>query len=633
MDVEDIINEAEQEEAALIAQAGSERFVANKGIYVQVNFNSNGVRLDPITNFVFDNTRFVSGDRGLLADVRVNGKLVKSSTFFDKTSLTTVDAFRKKLPTEADLLVDQKQFSKFVKFLKAPARSQPHVNMIDQTGLYKDAKTCEYYFVIYDTQEKLQQIVKTDSKITSTVYCEGVYAPKTKSYVRLDSTEEKFKNTARTLLNEVPEVLKDNKSTITLAWSFASLLSQLYYENKLYFPILFKYGEPGGGKSTLAKIIAAMLGYKSASDAIAFISTAQPLKMALAATNAFVVVSEEFVLVKNKEAQPIAILKLVYNRDKVERGETNKQNSVSQLSAPLIIQGNTYVTNEAVADRCLPVHVRKADRAMKQAAVAKLLRADFSHFLYPYLLYLIERQDKWHEWFTRAEEIVGRTDGDQRAYNAASAVVFGILMMNDLAEHVGANQISPETINKIIESIMEQRSISNPEEPYIRFIKFVQDKHTDENVSKEKQTLLDGKRFWLSKTYWVEKFLEDVKSKGQEAGQNDLLASLAEQPFVEGGKEGIVKHIYQKTVRAIGIDIEALAKQVPEIRAELWNDIRLTNSRLEAEYMAKDLKGSVEHESGKEEGKKEVLGKLEQLKAWLNEDQLKAFKRQGFYND
>ncbi|ALS23399.1 hypothetical protein [Paenibacillus naphthalenovorans] len=157
MSAEDILNEAEQEEAALVAQAGAERFVANKGIYLYVDFTSKGVDLHPISNFMFDNTRFVSGDRGLLADVRVNGKLVKSSAFFDKTSLTTVDAFRKKLPAEADLLVDQKQFAKFVKFLKAPARSQPHVSMIDQTGLYKDTKTGEYYFLIYDTQEELQR--------------------------------------------------------------------------------------------------------------------------------------------------------------------------------------------------------------------------------------------------------------------------------------------------------------------------------------------------------------------------------------------------------------------------------------------------------------------------------------------
>ncbi|ALS23398.1 hypothetical protein [Paenibacillus naphthalenovorans] len=410
-------------------------------------------------------------------------------------------------------------------------------------------------------------------------------------------------------------------------------MSELYYENKLSFPILFLYGEKQGGKSTVAKMIAAALGYKSTSDAIAFSSTNQPFQMALAATNAFVVVSEEFVLLKNREGKTIAILKHTYNRDKLKRGETNKQNSVSQLSAPLILQGNTYIDNEAVADRCLPVHVRKADRSMKQADVAKLMRTDFSHFLYPYLLYLIEKQDKWHEWFTRAEEIVGRTDGDQRAYSAASAVVFGILMMNDLAEHVGANKISPETINKIIESIMEQRSLSNPEEPYIRFFKFVQDKHTDENVSKEKQTLLDGKRFWLNKTYWVERFLEDVKSKGQETGQDDLIASLAEQPFVEGGKEGIVKHMYGKTVRAIGIDIEALAKRVPEIRAELWNDIRLTNSRVGAEHVTEDLKGHLEHQSGIEVGKKEVLDKLEQMKIWLNEEQLQAFQKLGFFND
>jgi hypothetical protein len=619
----------EPSQSKMLTISTEDRFARDQDSYVETTYSSTGMKVNPITNFIFENTRFINGDRGILTDVLVNNELLQKGIVFDKHSLVSLEAFRKTLPTEADIWIDPRMFMRFIKFIKNPARDVPRINVIDQTGLYKDEASGEYYFLIYDYHGQLQRITRNGTAITSEVYCQGILAPKTRARVKINSDQEKFQAAARTLINEVPDMLANHKSTIVIAWSFASLLSELFYENNLAFAMAFLFGEPQSGKSTLANMLAKMLGYKSTSDKIAFSSTAQPFKQAISSTNAFVILSEEFLLQKSKEAATIAFLKHVYNRDKLERGESNKQNSEYSLRAPLLLQGNSYVHNEAVADRCLPVHIRKSDQAMDMNKVTKLLKADLSHFLNPYLVYLIENQDKWHNWFQDAEQLVERSNGDQRGFSAASAIVLGIIMMNDLAEHVGANKIEVPTIQKIIKIITEQRSLANPKELYVRFLEFVQNRHTDEDVSKLKNTLLNKETLWINKSYWIQEFLDEAKNLGQESGEKDLLASLGEQPFISGTGEAVIKSMYGKTLRTLQIDIESLAKSAPSLSKSLWNDIRVTNSRIGAEHAAQELNEYAHLQAGEQE----LIDKLKKIKHQFDERQLEVFRNIGISLD
>jgi energy-coupling factor transporter ATP-binding protein EcfA2 len=605
-------------------------FTIMNSMYVTTKYTSNGLVPEVATNFIFDNTRFVAGDRGIITDIIVNGSVLQQNAVFDKQSLSTYEAFRKNLHSEADVLFGNEAFRYFIRSIKEPARSKLRVSLIDKTGLFKDENTGEYFFLIYDNHGQLKKIMKTGSNITSDIYCEGKHAKETLARIKIKSNLERFQEVARTLLNRVSKMIRKNKSTIALAWSFGALLSELFYEYGYYFPLLFLYGDRGSGKSTLSGVLAKMLGYKSTRDKLSYSSTAQPFKQAASSTNAFPVITEEFGVKRGDSFQAqMNFLKELTNRGIIKYGLYANRNAEYPLSAPTVLQGNNYVKNEAVADRCLPIHMDKIDLAMTRQEATDLIRMDMSDFLYPYLQYLIEKQDQWHHWYEHAEEIVGNINRDARTSITAVAVIMGILMMNDLAEHVGADMVTDDIMQEIVNDIVEQRDLSNPKESHVRFLEYVQEHHAEEDISRLKTTLLNGSTIWINKAFWMNKFLEDTKSKGQEIEEASLINNLSEKSYIKGTKSGINKKMYNISARTLEFDIVAMEKDIPSLAAELWNDIRQTNYKVSAEQTAQELKESLNYQAAVHDGEREIMERLKKIKPRLDEAALEALRSVG----
>lgn len=624
------------------AITNNEKYRVEKGRYIKNKIISGVVYPVEISTFIFDDPHFIKGDRGIITDISVNGKILQRNVIFDKFSLTSLDAFRRILHTEADILLTSEEFKYFIKYIKDTIRDKPRVDVLDQTGIARDEKTGEYYFLIFDEKEELHKIVKDQSEMNDEIYCQGIYANKTRAHVKKELNDSKFKEAAKIIVSKIPIMLKDNKSTIILAWSFAALLSELYYEQKMSFPLLFLYGEPESGKSTLSTIVADLMGYRSAGDKLSFSSTNQPLKQAASSTNAYPLLTEEFLLAGgNKDQKTIAFLKQIYNRDKIERGESNKTNSEFNLRAPMLLQGNSYIHNEAVAERCIPIFMGKQHRNLSEKEVREIKMFDYRYFLHSYLIYLINQQDKWKQWFEEAERIIERTSGgSQRAFTATSGIVLGVIMLNDLATSVGENPISQNEIGEIILNILDQREISNPKEPFVRFLEYVQDHHADESISPFKTTLFDREqgKFWIAKTDWFKRFLAHSRENNQEIDEAGLITNLHAQPFIvmgdtPGSKAGKTKSMYGKKIKSIEVDIKKLAEIVPAFHIDLWNDIRETNTKLGNEISVQDLKKDLNFNAGLEEGIKKVKRDLQQLRYQLDSNALDLLSSIGLSFD
>ncbi|MNC38648.1 hypothetical protein D3C75_872670 [compost metagenome] len=209
----------------------------------------------------------------------------------------------------------------------------------------------------------------------------------------------------------------------------------------------------------------------------------------------------------------------------------------------------------------------------------------------------------------------------------------GILMMNDLAEHVGADMVTDDIMQEIVNDIVEQRDLSNPKESHVRFLEYVQEHHAEEDISRLKTTLLNGSIMWINKAFWMNKFLEDTKSKGQEIEEASLINNLSEKSYIKGAKSGINKKMYNNSVRTFEFDIVAMEKDIPSLAAELWNDIRQTNYKVSAEQTAQELKESMNYQAAVHDGEREIMERLKKIKPRLDEAALGALRSVGIILD
>lgn len=188
------------------------------------------------------------------------------------------------------------------------------------------------------------------------------------SFRQLDSYNLDVEPITKSELQELSKSLfkfNDIEKTATII-SFASAiyLKELLWQNKIKFPHLLIVGERGSGKSeTVDNIMKPLLCTDNQSLAAGSITQFTLLKT-IASSNTIPLIIEEYKayamgLPKVKELSNF--LRDTYDKHDIYRGTANQEINVYSLEAPIILVGESGITEAAVKERSLELNFSKQD--------------------------------------------------------------------------------------------------------------------------------------------------------------------------------------------------------------------------------------------------------------------------------
>ncbi|ACY13263.1 CHC2 zinc finger domain-containing protein [Haliangium ochraceum] len=147
-----------------------------------------------------------------------------------------------------------------------------------------------------------------------------------------------------------------------LGWFFATPLKPRVQAHLGHFPVLFVWGSPGSGKtSLLTQVFWPLLGVVSAAPYSATETEFALIKL-LSATDSVPVFIDEYKpadMQKNRRNTLHRYMRRIYTGDDEERGRADQTLTSYRLSAPLCLAGETRPTETALVERVLAVNPDK----------------------------------------------------------------------------------------------------------------------------------------------------------------------------------------------------------------------------------------------------------------------------------
>ncbi|MCM3078496.1 hypothetical protein [Brevibacillus invocatus] len=536
-----------------------------------------GPRVDELTNFTVTNIRHAVylKENALLVDIVHPEKTVKNViiTSAEQVSRDTFANKVAKFNTYCNMTCNKDVFSKLMGYIKSQIYGSTEV--IDYLGLIQHESSGKWYFVVPE-QKKSGQVTRIgyilpeenppEDQELAAIY--GNNHHEVLVEIKPPKHPDKWMERAQSLLEIVPNLLRDGKSHIIVAWHFAALLSPYMHENHVSrLPILNLFGGKGSGKSTTARIISRFFGVKKA---LTLGSTPQPLRQGLGSSNAFPLLTEEF---SNKLPYAYLIsdlLKNTYNRDEYKRGLREGANMQFSLHSPTIIQGNARLVNEAALSRMVQLNIEEKDKLMNVDETKKLdLRSDLSDFIEPYLRYLVQIQDRWDEFYEQGVEyFLNATAGacDDRTATNATSIGIGIAMINDLARQYDLQEWDSITIKMIMNLVVQASEEFNTKPIEIQFLDYIQNHYNAKDMVEGNAISISPTEIRIKTTYWTDRFEQYIKDKQIDYDKTMLINNLKRMEGIKINDP----YINGKKARGMTLDPKKLEKY--GIPADLWSD-------------------------------------------------------------
>ncbi|WP_322904823.1 hypothetical protein [Paenibacillus campi] len=532
-------------------------------------------RSTQLTNFIFTNVRKVRNlgkEESLLVDIK-EGSNIRYNVLI-AASLTCER--RKLLPylraqnTNLQIYTHKtEELDAIIEYVSG--QTQAVESMVDYTGLFQDKQSGMYYYVALNRDNEITYIVPNNVAAINHIYIAGPRHLSTQTRINQMPNNTSWKEAGKEMLDIVPKTLKDSKSLMILAWHFSSLINEWIHnvlEHRL--PILFVYGEKGSGKSTNLDLVSMYFGKHG--KTLAMGSTPQPIREAMAATNAFPILTTETDDRARNIQTTVSMLKELFDKGKILRGHLSGNESF-HLQAPWIMQGNNQISNEAVQDRMLQILVQKSDQNDCNGLLREALlnKSGKDTFIAGYLQYLIDNQNKWNEWYGQAKVYLGTPD--TRQLNIQISMLIGLMMIQDLRQHLDMPLYTESEIKNFAQAMQACQSDNQVQPQHIKFLEFLQEYCiAPEFVAKKMYQEQDGIHKFHKKR-WEDAFKEYMAKDHYDINMGVILKSLEEL-----GKQnecirvGGSSRIFGTTCKNIILDPVKLEEATGgEIRAENWN--------------------------------------------------------------
>jgi len=162
----------------------------------------------------------------------------------------------------------------------------------------------------------------------------------------------------------LPDLISINDQSVTipiLSWLFGSILHPLFKQERGSFPVLFVYGSPGSGKTSMIKrAMMPLVGFRDV-DPFGADATQFVMLKRCASTNALPVWVDEFKSdMGSKKVDALTrLLRDLYGGKSEARGTKDQSLRTYDLSSSIIISGETRPEETAVLERIISVNPHK----------------------------------------------------------------------------------------------------------------------------------------------------------------------------------------------------------------------------------------------------------------------------------
>lgn len=238
-----------------------------------------------------------------------------------------------------------------------------------------------------------------------------------------------------TLRMNVPHVILP-----TLGWTLATAIKPVIEQAFTRFPILLLFGQRGSGKTSLLRD--GVLPLVGGITPIGSDVTRFALLSAFSSYNAVPVWLGEFraSLPNSEELQ--TYLRMAYDGAREERGRSDQRINVYELTAPVVVDGETLFPDSAVRERTLPVRLLQTDilntdhtKAMRELRELRGVQEAFAREYLEWTL-RVEVSDAI-TWLAQGEKFFAADIPQSRLVGAASVALVGMRLLQEFAKEKG----------------------------------------------------------------------------------------------------------------------------------------------------------------------------------------------------
>lgn len=247
-----------------------------------------------------------------------------------------------------------------------------------------------------------------------------------------------------------------------LGWFFAAPLKPRIMKLVGSFPVLFCYGTPGGGKTSLLELMLSVHGYD---DPTVYSCTMKefPMLKLLSSTNAVPVVLDEYKPYDMREGQVMSLsrmLRKLYRGEIEDKGRQDQSVEHYHLQAPVVLCGEAKVKESAVLERVLIAGF--TDQIKKntacQTAFAALKTLDLQGFMARYIPFClgVDVEARWRVAETATKAALTVSPVAPRILTNITAMTFGLQLMQDFAAQNNIKPILQLDLAKAVEAQIEE---------------------------------------------------------------------------------------------------------------------------------------------------------------------------------
>jgi hypothetical protein len=242
------------------------------------------------------------------------------------------------------------------------------------------------------------------------------------------------------------EILQINERKVILpllGWFFATPLKEIVRANIGAFPSILMHGGQGSGKTSTAKMLMRLAGYKNAipnkCDMKPF-----PMLKNLSATNGIPQFYDEFKESDLKEEVIDSLLRYIreiYDGELEQKGREDQTTIEYELLAPMAVLGEWNISQPAIRERTLMIRFNdcvKKNGGMR-AAFGRLLELPLEGFMPRYIQYCLT-QDINETLATARKYVEAYFEGKSvapRIVNNLAVMLMGLTLFQDYATHCG----------------------------------------------------------------------------------------------------------------------------------------------------------------------------------------------------
>jgi hypothetical protein len=246
-----------------------------------------------------------------------------------------------------------------------------------------------------------------------------------------------------------------------IGWSFAAPMKPIIMKLAGSFPLLFMHGGQGSGKTTTAKLILRMNGYRDPEPNRCSMKPFPMLKL-LSSTNAIPIMLDEFKVSDLKQDTVDNILRTmrqVYTGELESKGRPDQTIQDYKLEAPLAVIGEWSINQPAIKERIIFARfsdVIKKDEKM-QLAFSRIRELPLEAFMPGYVSFCLGQDVKqiYEESATTVKEhFKGRTIAPRILHNI-SVMVLGLLLFERYGTFNGLD-VPQIDLNAVLDAQLEE---------------------------------------------------------------------------------------------------------------------------------------------------------------------------------